>query len=149
MRRPSFSYGSLRYHGGNTMASRNFSTKRSRRPHILRSNGVAAEVADLRRDVEEAFEGVENEIDGGSASKRFTSFGVAVDLVAQAPTGVTSAPSRVLVEHEVDDVFSYTDEGGSAIPFTFKTDDITAFEISPTQINTTTTAIAVVVFWND
>lgn len=128
------------------MASRNFN-KRSKRPHLLRANGVAAEVQDLRADIDESFESLETESDGGGTSKRFTAFGSPIVLSSVAPNGITTPPVQVIIEHEAGDVFSYTDAGGTAIPWTFQTADVSSFDISPTQINNTTTVNAVVVLW--
>lgn len=45
------------------MASRSFATQRSKKPHLLRAGGVAAEVNDLRRDIDSGFSLIENDID--------------------------------------------------------------------------------------
>lgn len=45
------------------MASRSFGPNRSKKPHLLRAGGVAAEVNDVRRDIDVAFLSLESEVD--------------------------------------------------------------------------------------
>lgn len=52
------------------MASTVFGPARAVRPHLLRGNGLGKELFDLRRDVDEAFETLEN-APGGAASLVF------------------------------------------------------------------------------
>ncbi len=82
-------------------------------------------------------------------SKRFTSFVAQLVLhAADAPASQPHLPSMVVVEHDVADVFAYTDLDSTVKSITFPVAGVTPFRMAPATIETTTTATAVTVFWN-
>lgn len=85
-----------------------------------------------------------------SISKRFTSFASQLVLWngTVAPSSIERMPNQVLIEHDVGDVFSYIDEGGSAVAITFPAAGVTVIRMSPKSIETATTANGVTVFWH-
>jgi hypothetical protein len=64
--------------------SRSFGDKVSRRPHLVRAGkgGVAGEIGDLRRDIEEAFVSLEAEVEAGGGGVGNTYF---PDVSIQSP----------------------------------------------------------------
>ena len=92
-----------------------------------------------------------------SVSKRFTSFATQLTLertpsqTVSATTGPAAAggrPVAVLIEAGAADVFSYIDDGGTAVSITFAAAGVYGpYRMSPLTIETATDVIAVTCFW--
>ncbi len=87
-------------------------------------------------------------------SRRYLAFGSAISLHTQGasaavspPAGIAHLPCQVIVEHDVGDVFAYTDSEGTTKEMAFLTAGTTAYRMAPSTIETTTTCVAVTVFW--
>lgn len=88
-----------------------------------------------------------------SISRRLTSFGAQIvlwngSLNAGGYSIPERIPNQVVIEHDTGDIFGYIDDAGAANTITFLTAGVTVIPMSPLSIETSTTCVAVTVFWH-